>query len=104
MLLELLPLWRTADGLAAPPLGVDDGPLDVGPGVEPEGDGDGGALDGGGVVGGAVLGGGAVPPRMVSTVPPGANVTWLVHCPAGAADVADAVMTTDWPASKVPEV
>jgi hypothetical protein len=106
VLLGLPPLWRTADGLGAPPLGEDDGPLGVGLGSEPEGvgDGDGGAVDGGGVVGGAVLGGGVVPPRIVSTVPPGANVTWLLHCPAGAADVAVAVMTMDWPAPKVPDV
>jgi hypothetical protein len=62
-------------------------------------------VDGGGVVGGAVLGGGVVaPPRIVSTVPPGANVTRLVHDPAGAADVAVAVMTMDCPAPKVPAV
>jgi hypothetical protein len=104
LLALLLPLWRTADGLGPLPVGVDDGPLGVGPEVEPEGVGDGGEVEGGGVVGGALLGGGAVPPRIVSTVPPGENVTWLVHCPAGAADVAVAVMTTDWPAPKVPEV
>jgi hypothetical protein len=104
VLLGLPLLWRTADGLGAPPLGVDEGRLGDGPGVEPEGVGDGGDVEGGGVVGGAVLGGGVVPPRIVSTVPPGANVTWLVHCPAGAADVAVAVMTVDWPAPKVPDV
>jgi hypothetical protein len=99
------PLWWTADGLAAAPVGVADGPLGVGPGFEPEGVGDGGDVDGGGVVGGAVLGGGVVePPRMVSTAPPGANVTWLVHGPAGAAELAVAVMTMDWPAPRVPEV
>lgn len=74
MLLGLLPLWRTADGLAAPPVGADEGPLGVGPGFELEGVGD-GEVDGGGVVGGAELGGGVVPPWIVSTEPPGANVT-----------------------------
>jgi hypothetical protein len=72
---------------------------------------DGGGLDGVLEAGGAVLGGaepvGGVavePPCRVTTTPPGAKVTVLVHCPAGAALVAVAVTAADRPGASVPEL
>ena len=65
----------------------------------------GGALLGGVVLGGAELaGGGVTPPCRVTTEAPGEKVTELVHCPAGAALVAVAVIATDCPAARVPEL
>jgi len=94
-------LWRTDVGLGAPPLAENVEPVGVGVGSPGDEDRGGvGEADGGGVV----LGGGvvAVPPRIVTTVPPGANAMRLVHWPAGAALVALAVMVWDCPAPRVP--
>ena len=94
-------LCRTDEGLGAPPPAEDGEPVGVGSpgdglrgGVGEVDGGDGGGVPGGGVV--------AVPPRIVMTVPPGANAMRLVHWPAGAALVAVATMAWDCPAPKVP--
>ena len=44
------------------------------------------------------------PPCNVTTAPPGEKVIALVHCPAGAALVAVAVMACDRPAARMPEL
>jgi hypothetical protein len=43
------------------------------------------------------------PPCSVTTAPPGEKVIVLVHCPAGAAFVAVAVMAWECPPASVPE-
>lgn len=65
-------------------------------------------------VGGAVVGGALVgcedgpdveplPPRSVTTAPPGAKVTVLVHAPDGAALVTEATIVCTCPPASVPE-
>lgn len=89
----------------------------VGVGVEPGDDEEpdwpgelGDALPVGGVVVGGVVVGcedgpdvGPLTPRRVTTAPPGANVTVLVHVPDGAAPVTLATIACDCPAASVPE-
>jgi hypothetical protein len=99
-----VPLCLTADGLG-PPEGADDGLVGDGVG-RCVGRGFGEPVAGGFDLGGTLLGGGVseAPPWIVSTVPPGSKVIWLVHGPAGAARVAVAVTVRDCLASKVPEL
>jgi hypothetical protein len=94
---------RTADGPTPPAeeLGVGVGggvdPPDGPPGgVEPDDPPDEGGLEG-------APEGLADPPCSVTTAPPGEKVIVLVHCPAGAALVAVAVMACDCPPPSVPE-
>ena len=99
-------------GVALGPAGgvVDGAP--VGAVAEGVADAVGGAEEGG-VLGGAVVGdvlggvvGGAVgmPPCRTTTWFPGAKATWLVHWPAGAAELASAVIVRLAPPARVPEL
>lgn len=78
--------------------GVDDGPVGGLLGVEPGDD----PPEAGGLAG--ALEGFEDPPCSVTTAPPGEKVIVLVHCPAGAALVAVAMIACDCPPPSVPEL
>lgn len=71
-------------------VGADEGELLVGAPV--------GVLDAGADDGGA-----AIPPCIVTRIPPGWKVIWATHCPLGAAEVAVAVTVRLCPGASVPE-